>query len=755
LAGAGSSGIRFRSSWRRKVAEAVYNTVRDLNDAGVHRFTVRQLFYQLVSRGVFQSTKQNYKNFDALLVRLREDDPWLDSMFIDTSKPRFDFYMESFWAGQKYFPELWIEKDALRGFFEPYARRYKVNLVVCRGYPSVTRLREAKEQRHVPPDVRYVILYFGDWDPSVTGDTPILCREGNRIYVDEMRNVVARLIDNHDIEVLSLNLETMTVEFRKVKSAYIHPSNNIYLVKYTGGFIKLTGNHSVYVLTPSGELIIKGASELRKGDFLVTICDSVLPASRIVLEVPQINRMRKKLPRKVILDRGLSKLLGYYVAEGYVKRQYGKPVGVCFCFSSAENNRIAEVDFLMKKVFGIAPTKREPRLFMSVPLAILFESLFKGTKAPEKRLPEPLWYAGRDVVMSFLRGYVGGDGYVRPEGRREKGEWIITTRSKWLAVGLNWLCRLKGIPSRLHTVYQRTHVSKKIGLVKGGLTWYVSIPASFTRGLKTTPKCLQIPNVFKEVRFPRPRNSWLRGMRTDLWRVINKRNARKIASVVDLDEHKLRLVNSALGIAVVEDVRKLETTELVYDISVEGNENFFGGVTPILLHNSGVDIFRWINEELKPYNIEVNKVALTREQVRKYKLPPMIPKKSDPRYKKYVKKYGEVVVELDALHPAVLRDIIRKSILKYMDVHKRLEVEVAEGIGLEAYKVVDEVLRNIRRRLEAVAIKKIREEVNLILPKVYQKLLEALQCGEELRLEGLYSREAVMQLVKEELKKVM
>lgn len=41
--------------------------------------------------------------------------------------------------------------------------RYRVNLVICEGYSSVTRLREA---RHVPSDVKYVILYFGNFDPN-------------------------------------------------------------------------------------------------------------------------------------------------------------------------------------------------------------------------------------------------------------------------------------------------------------------------------------------------------------------------------------------------------------------------------------------------------------------------------------------------------------------------------------------------------------------------------------------------------------
>ena len=146
---------------------------------------------------------------------------------------------------------------------------------------------------------------------------------------------------------------------------------------------------------------------------------------------------------------------------------------------------------------------------------------------------------------------------------------------------------------------------------------------------------------------------------------------------------------------------------------------------------------------------------MTREQVREYRLPPMVPKESDPRYRRFVERYGEVAVELDALHPAVLRDIIRRSILRYMDVHRRLEVEIGEGIEHEAYRVVEEVLRDVRRRLETVARRRIREEVNLALPSVYQQLLDALERGDELELSRLYSREAVARLVREELRRVL
>jgi len=325
----------FRSGWRKRVSEAVYQVVEELNREGVYKFTVRQLFYQLVSKGVFESTRKNYKNFDVLLVKMREVDDWLDSMFIDTSKPRIEYYNFRYWEGQKYFVEVWLEKDALRAFFEPYCSRYNVNLVICRGYPSVTRLREAKEAKHVPSGVQYVVLYFGDFDPS------------------------------------------------------------------------------------------------------------------------------------------------------------------------------------------------------------------------------------------------------------------------------------------------------------------------------------------------------------------------------------------------------------------------------------GEDIFRWINEELKPYDINVVKVALTRMQVRKYKLPPMIPKKSDPRTSGFVEKYGEMAVELDALHPKVLRELIRKSILKYMDIEKRMQVEVSEGIVYEAHAVVDEVLQEIRRKLTEKAQEMVRNEVNKVLPLVYVNLIETVRKAESIDVSELYDRRSIVEKLKASLKEMI
>jgi Na+-translocating ferredoxin:NAD+ oxidoreductase RnfG subunit len=56
--------------------------------------------------------------------------------------------------------------------------------------------------------------------------------------------------------------------------------------------------------------------------------------------------------------------------------------------------------------------------------------------------------------------------------------------------------------------------------------------------------------------------------------------------------------------------------------------------------------------------------ALTVEQVNEYNLPhnPDALKVTDTRARKYVKKFGKLAVELDALPPATLQDLVRQSI---------------------------------------------------------------------------------------------
>lgn len=84
---------------------------------------------------------------------------------------------------------------------------------------------------------------------------------------------------------------------------------------------------------------------------------------------------------------------------------------------------------------------------------------------------------------------------------------------------------------------------------------------------------------------------------------------------------------------------------------------------------SGVDMTRDLGARLERYGVPegettVKRIALLPEQIEQYNLPPAPVKGGDSRTKKFVAKYGDGVVELDALDATVLQDIVRSSILK-------------------------------------------------------------------------------------------
>ena len=64
-------------------------------------------------------------------------------------------------------------------------------------------------------------------------------------------------------------------------------------------------------------------------------------------------------------------------------------------------------------------------------------------------------------------------------------------------------------------------------------------------------------------------------------------------------------------------------------------------------------------------SINFERIALTEEQIKEYRLPSDPAKQSDPNYNKFVDLYGsDMVVELDSLPPDVLRRIIEGCILQ-------------------------------------------------------------------------------------------
>ncbi len=91
---------------------------------------------------------------------------------------------------------------------------------------------------------------------------------------------------------------------------------------------------------------------------------------------------------------------------------------------------------------------------------------------------------------------------------------------------------------------------------------------------------------------------------------------------------------------------------------------------------SGEDMVRDVAERLERFGaeVEVVKLAILGSDIERYSLPPMPVKAKDSRASAFRHAHGDECVELDALHPSVLRGRIETFILDYLEQDIRAEV---------------------------------------------------------------------------------
>lgn len=148
--------------------------------------TLRQIYYQLVSKEYIENTQSAYTSLSKLIkwgrmdgyiewnwiedrVRVFHDlSGWYDSNnFINTSLKYFlKGYKRYLLQTQDKYIEIWIEKDALASIFQRIAEPYTIPVVVCRGFTSISFLHDFKLRLQNYQDKEPIMLYFGDFDPS-------------------------------------------------------------------------------------------------------------------------------------------------------------------------------------------------------------------------------------------------------------------------------------------------------------------------------------------------------------------------------------------------------------------------------------------------------------------------------------------------------------------------------------------------------------------------------------------------------------
>ncbi len=97
---------------------------------------------------------------------------------------------------------------------------------------------------------------------------------------------------------------------------------------------------------------------------------------------------------------------------------------------------------------------------------------------------------------------------------------------------------------------------------------------------------------------------------------------------------------------------------------------------------SGEDMVRDIRDRLTEFgvpNLDVQKIALTMAQIKKFKPPPNPAKITDSRAAAYIAKYGDQSWELDALPPRELNRLVEQAITGIVD-RERMDAIIAREV---------------------------------------------------------------------------
>jgi hypothetical protein len=182
--------------------------------------TLRQLYYQFVSRDLLPNTQKSYDRLGQIINRARlaglmDWDHLVDRTrnirsvahwenpadIIDTVSRQFRLDK---WSTAPTRIEVWVEKEALAGVVQRAADRNDVAWFSCRGYVSQSEMWAAGQRlrEYIKVGQNVILLHLGDHDPSGIDMT--------RDITDRLRTFILQDWANNEME------ETGAIKFRDI-----------------------------------------------------------------------------------------------------------------------------------------------------------------------------------------------------------------------------------------------------------------------------------------------------------------------------------------------------------------------------------------------------------------------------------------------------------------------------------------------------------------------------------------------------------
>lgn len=154
--------------------------------------------------------------------------------------------------------------------------QYELNMIIAGGTSSGKTSFLNTLMPFIQPNHRIISI-----EDSVTGDTEIIIKKGNKLEIRKIEEIVNELANNaalegkidskENLEVLSLDRELKLKSFRP-SAFYRHRVNkDIYeITTSTGKKIKVTEDHSLFTLGTNGGLKETKPTAISRGDFIAT-----------------------------------------------------------------------------------------------------------------------------------------------------------------------------------------------------------------------------------------------------------------------------------------------------------------------------------------------------------------------------------------------------------------------------------------------------------------------------------------------------
>lgn len=174
--------MKFRAATLRTIEHAE-EIINDYARQGLS-LTLRQLYYQFVSRDLIPNNMREYKKLGDVISNARSAGLIDWNAIVDRTRgtrgtqfwsnpaqiisAATNGYVTNRWADQDYHVEVWVEKEALVDVIGRAANRWDLTYFACKGYASESSMWLASQRmiRKERQGKGTIILHLGDHDPS-------------------------------------------------------------------------------------------------------------------------------------------------------------------------------------------------------------------------------------------------------------------------------------------------------------------------------------------------------------------------------------------------------------------------------------------------------------------------------------------------------------------------------------------------------------------------------------------------------------